>query len=75
VAKANLPAHRTAEYALFDQVSLTIGLFALLIVIALQLVIALETAIRRSEQPTLYFIGSRRIVKILVLSILLPAVV
>ncbi len=73
VAKINLSAHRDAEYALFDQVSLTIGLLALLIVIGLQLLIAIGTSIRRSERPTLYFIGWRRVIKIVAVAIILPA--
>lgn len=73
-SRINLAPQRTAEFALFDQVSLAIGLLALLFVIGLQLLIATATSIRRSERPKLYFIGWRRLARIILLAILLPAV-
>jgi hypothetical protein len=74
VGRIDLAPHRSAEYALFDQASLTIGLFALLGVIVLHLLLVSFNALREKQTPTLIFINWRRLLKIILLSVILPAV-
>jgi hypothetical protein len=75
LTRVDLAPHRAAEYALFDQLSLTIGLFAIVIVIAVQLLIAGRASFKARQRPALMFIGWKRITKIILIAVVIPAAV